>query len=236
MSVVLVTGTDTGVGKTVVTSALAVALGKHGSVAVLKPVQAGLPADADEIRRLSGLTTVFEGARVEDPLNPTTAARLRGVTLPDVTTHAATVVELASRFDTVIVEGAGGLLVGLDNDGHTLLDLAAALGTPYSFVVVTRPALGTLNHTRLTTERLAGHAVAGLVIGSWPAEPGLAERCNLEDLPALTGLPVLGRIPENAASRTPAEFRAGALGRAVDGAGAVDSGDGGWVRVDTIRR
>ena len=52
---VFVTGTDTGVGKTVVTAALAVALGKHGSVAVFKPVQAGLPADADEIRRLSGV-------------------------------------------------------------------------------------------------------------------------------------------------------------------------------------
>ena len=219
MSVVLVTGTDTGVGKTVVTSALAAALAEHGSVAVLKPVQAGLPADADEIRRLTGLATVFEGARVEDPLNPTTAARLRGVTLPDVTDHATTVAGLASRFDTVVVEGAGGLLVGLDNAGRTLLDLAAALETTYTFVVVTRPALGTLNHTRLTTERLAGHPVAGLVIGSWPAEPGLAERCNLDDLPALTGLPVLGRMPEGAGSLDPVEFRAGS-----------------WLQVDTIRR
>ena len=219
MSVILVTGTDTGVGKTVTTAALAVALGKHGSVAVLKPVQAGLPADADEIRRLSGLETVFEGARVEDPLNPTTAARLRGVTLPDVTAHAATIADLAARFDTVVVEGAGGVLVGLDNAGNTLLDLAAALETPYSFVVVTRPALGTLNHTRLTTDRLAGHPVAGLVIGTWPAEPGLAERCNLDDLPALTGLPVLGRIPDGAGSLEPVDFRAG-----------------GWLAVDTIRR
>lgn len=219
MSVVLVTGTDTGVGKTIVTAALAVALGKQGTVAVLKPVQAGLPADADEIRRLSGIDTVFEGARVEDPLNPTTAARLRGVALPDVKTQAGTVAELASRFDQVIVEGAGGLLVGLDNDGRTLLDLADALDVPYAFVVVTRPALGTLNHTRLTTDRLDGHPVAGLVIGSWPAEPGLAETCNLDDLPASTGLPILGRVPAGAGSLDPVDFRSGA-----------------WIEVDTIRR
>jgi dethiobiotin synthase len=219
VSVVLVTGTDTGVGKTVVTAALAVALGKHGSVAVLQPVQAGLPADADEVRRLSGVPDVFEGARVEDPLNPTTAARLRGTVLPDVSEHAATVDRLAGSYDSVVVEGAGGLLVGLDNAGHTLLDLAAALETAYTIVVVTRAGLGTLNHTRLTVERLAGYPVAGLVIGSWPAEPGLAERCNLDDLPEVTGIPILGMVPEGAGSLDPVEFRAGA-----------------WLPVDTIHQ
>jgi dethiobiotin synthetase len=221
MTVVLVTGTDTGVGKTVVTAAMAVASGKHGSVAVLKTVQAGLPADADEVRRLTGSDHVYEGARVNDPLNPTTAARLRDVVLPDVAEHAATVRRLASEFDTVIVEGAGGLLVGLDNAGRTLLDLARALDTPYTTVVVTRAGLGTLNHTRLTVDRLRGLPVAGLVIGSWPAEPGLAERCNLDDLQAATGLPLLGRVPAGAGSLHPDEFRA-----------AAES----WVSLDTIRR
>jgi len=212
--VLLVTGTDTGVGKTVVTAALAVALSGTGSVAVLKPVQAGLPADADEVRRLSGLDDVFEGARVEDPLNPSTAARLRDVVLPSCAEHAATVRKLADEYDAVIVEGAGGLLVGLDNDGGTLLDLSEELEVPHAAVVVARSGLGTLNHSRLTCAalRVARVPVAGLVIGAWPAEPDLAERCNLEDLPEVTGLPVIGRIPAGAGSLETAAFRAAAPG------------------------
>ncbi len=210
--VVLVTGTDTGVGKTVVTAALAVALGAHGSVAVLKPVQAGLPADIDEVRRLAGLDDVYEGARVDDPLNPATAARIRGVTLPSYADQAATVHKLAEQYDTVLVEGAGGVLVGLDNDGCTLLDLADELDEPCAAVVVTRPALGTLNHTQLTCLALRANRVpvAGLVIGSWPDEPGLAEQCNLDDLPAVTGFPLLGRVPAGAGTLTTHEFRAAA--------------------------
>jgi dethiobiotin synthetase len=210
--VVLVTGTDTGVGKTVVTAALAVALSARGSVAVLKPVQAGPPADIDEVRRLAGLDHVYEGARLEDPLNPTTAARIRGVTLPSYADHAASVHKLAAQYDTVVVEGAGGVLAGLDNDGGTLLDLADELDEPCAAVVVTRAALGTLNHTRLTCAalRAARVPIAGLVIGSWPDQPGLAERCNLEDLPAVTGLPLLGRVPAGAGGLATDEFRAAA--------------------------
>ena len=85
----------------------------------------------------------------------------------------------------MLVEGAGGLLVGLDAAGNNLADLAAHLTMPFTFVVVTRSGLGTLNHTGLTVEalRARGLPIDGLVIGSWPAEPELAEECNLEDLP-----------------------------------------------------
>jgi dethiobiotin synthetase len=211
LGVLLVTGTDTGVGKTVVTAALAVVL---AGPAVFKVVQAGLPADADEVRRLTGLTAVHEGGRVEDPLNPTTAARLHDVKLPGVAEHAATVRRLADEHGTVIVEGAGGLLVGLDNDGRTLPDLAAELGIPHTAVVVTRAGLGTLNHTRLTVEALRARQipVAGIVIGSWPADPGLAERCNLDDLPAVTGVPVIGRVSAGAGTLDRATFAAAAKG------------------------
>lgn len=219
MTVLLITGTDTGVGKTIVTAALAATLGG----AVFKVVQAGVPADADEVRRLSGLETVFEGGRVEDPLNPTTAARLRDVKLPGVAEHAATIRRLAGEYATVIVEGAGGLLVGLDNEGRTLVDLSDELGIAHQAVVVTRPALGTLNHTRLTVAamRAGGVPIKGLAIGSWPDEPGLAETCNLEDLTELTGLPVLGRIPAGAGRLHPQEFRASA---------------GSWLDLDTIKQ
>jgi dethiobiotin synthetase len=102
----------------------------------------------------------------------------------------------------VLVEGAGGLLVRLDTDGGTLLDLADALGAcvELSFVIVTGPGLGTLNHTELTVGALrARHREpAGLVVGSWPADPGLAERCNRHDLSRVTGVPLLGVVPEGA--------------------------------------
>jgi dethiobiotin synthetase len=212
--VLLVTGTDTGVGKTVVTAALAAAL--PGKVAVVKPTQTGVgadePGDLAEVRRLTGLDDLHEGVRLRDPLAPTTAGRREGTSLPGVDVHAGAIDELAAVRDHVIVEGAGGLLVGLDDQGNDLADLAARLEASFAVVVVVRAGLGTLNHAGLTIEalRARGLPIAGLVIGSWPAEPDLAERCNLDDLPAVTGVPVIGRIPEGAGELTRDAFRAGA--------------------------
>ncbi|GAA3553211.1 dethiobiotin synthase [Kribbella ginsengisoli] len=200
--ILFVTGTDTGVGKTVVTAAFAATA--RGSVAVLKPAQTGVtadePGDLQEVQRLTGVADLHEGVRLLEPLAPTTAGRRQGVVLPSVDDHARTIEKLAVDRDLVLVEGAGGLLVGLDDDGNDLADLAARLEIPFAFVVVARAGLGTLNHTGLTVEalRARGLPIAGLVIGSWPAEPELAERCNLEDLPATTGVPVIGRIPAGA--------------------------------------
>jgi dethiobiotin synthase len=213
---VAVTGTDTGVGKTIVTAALATAASAYGSVAVMKPAQTGVTADEagdlDDIRRLTGLTDLHEGVRLFDPLAPTTAGRRQGVALPSVDTHAKSIEDLATDRDLVIVEGAGGVLVGLDDDGNDLADLAARLDVPFAFVIVTRAGLGTLNHTGLTVEALRARAlpIAGLVIGSWPTAPDLAEQCNLEDLPTTTGVPVIGRIPENSGSLYREAFTAAA--------------------------
>ena len=215
-AVLFVTGTDTDVGKTIVTAVLAAAASVHGSVAVVKPAQTGVtsdePGDLDEIRRLTGLTDLHEGIRLLEPLAPTTAGRRQGVALPSVDTHAKTIEDLAADRDLVLVEGAGGLLVGLDEDGNDLADLAARLDIPFAFVVVARAGLGTLNHAGLTVEALRARAlpIAGLVIGSWPAEPDLAERCNLDDLPTTTGVPVIGRIPEGAGALTSDAFTAAA--------------------------
>jgi dethiobiotin synthase len=223
--VLFVTGTDTGVGKTVVTAALAAAAAAGGSVAaasarrpvaVMKPAQTGVtadePGDLDEVRRLTGLTDLHEGVRLRDPLAPTTAGRRQGLPLPSIDTHAKAIGDLAATRDLVIVEGAGGLLVGLDEDGHDLADLAARLDVPFAFVVVARAGLGTLNHAGLTVEALRsrGLPIAGLVIGSWPAEPDLAERCNLEDLPATTGVPVVGKVPAGAGALDRAAFTSAA--------------------------
>lgn len=212
MTVLVVTGTGTGVGKTVVTSAiaaLAVAAGRR--VAVLKPAQTGVelgqPGDIDEVRRLAGPSvTCRELARFPDPLAPATAARRAG--LPPVTaaTTIAAARELAAEHDLVLIEGAGGLLVHLDDRGATLADVAVALAAPVALVVAA--GLGTLNHTALTVEalRTRGLRCVGMVIGAWPAEPDLTAHCNLADLPAVTGLPLLGALPAGAGRLTAVEF------------------------------
>jgi dethiobiotin synthetase len=215
--VLFVTGTDTGVGKTVVTAALAVAIRSGGgSPYVLKPAQTGVApgeaGDLDEVRRLAGDVPGHEGVRLREPLAPDTAARLEGVELPGLAGQRDTVAELAESHD-VLVEGAGGVLVHL---GHhwNVLDLAQAVahrGVPVGFVVVARAGLGTLNHAALTVWAIQnrGLAVHGVVIGSWPDEPDLAAEQNLLDLPAMTGVPLLGRVPEGAGSLGAEEFAAG---------------------------
>ncbi|MER5323835.1 dethiobiotin synthase [Streptosporangium roseum] len=203
MSILVVTGTDTGVGKTVVTAAVASLARERGaSVAVVKPAQTGVtgtePGDLDEVIRLSGATSTFEFARFPDPLSPAAAARAAGLPPVSLAQAAARIGELADSHRLVIVEGAGGLLVRFDEEGATLADLARALSAPV--LLVTRAALGTLNHTALTLEAMAhrGLEPAGVVIGSWPAEPGLAERCNVADLEMLAARPLAGVLPEGA--------------------------------------
>jgi dethiobiotin synthetase len=191
MSVLIVTGTGTGVGKTVVTAAIAALARARGqSVAVVKPAQTGLPAgapgDLADVSRLAGITDTHELARFPGALSPEAAARVAGLPPLDLTAAAAAVRNLAASRQRVLVEGAGGLLVRYDPAGGTLADLALALGSPV--LVVAAPGLGTLNHTALTLEALAtrGLTLAGLVLGSWPKTPGIAERNNLADLEVLT--------------------------------------------------
>ena len=221
MKVLFVTGTDTEVGKTVVTAALAATLLAEGrSVAVVKPAQTGVapdePGDLAEVRRLAGDVDCAEGVRLRLPLAPDTAARLEGASLPDICAQRDLVLDAARTHDLVLLEGAGGITVRL-GEAWGLLDLAelvAEAGATVSFVVVARPGLGTLNHTALTVDAITarGRYVEGLVLGSWPDRPDLAMEQNLLDLPALTGVPVVGRVPEGAGSWPGPRFAAAAPG------------------------
>jgi dethiobiotin synthase len=205
MRYVVVTGTSTGVGKTIATAALAATT--PGRVLVVKPVQTGAAdgdSDAGEITRLSGVACE-EWVTLPEPLAPDVAARRAGVTIPTVAEHADRLIALAdgSEVDTLIIEGAGGLLVRLDSEGGTLLDLIGLLGrggTRVEVILVASAGLGTLNHTELTLAALRQHGedAHGLIIGSWPDAPGLAELCNREDLPRVTSVPLLGVIPAGA--------------------------------------
>ncbi|MCW8216479.1 dethiobiotin synthase [Streptomyces griseolus] len=212
MTVLVVSGTGTEIGKTVVTAAVAAAF-QDRRVAVLKPAQTGLapgePGDAAEAARLAGAhVTAVELARFPEPLAPETAARRAG--LPPVRPYevAEAAQKLATEHDLVLVEGAGGLLVRYDGVGSTLADAARLLAAP---VLIVAPAgLGTLNATALTAEalRTRGLECPGVVVGSMPDDADLASRCNLDDLPVAAGAPLLGVLPAGAGSLEPADFRA----------------------------
>jgi dethiobiotin synthetase len=211
VTVLVITGTGTGVGKTVVTAGLAaLAMDRGSDVAVVKPAQTGVgpgeAGDLDAVRRLSNVSDLHEFARYPDPLSPAAAARRSGLPPLELSTVARTANELASSRRLVLVEGAGGLLVRFDEEGWTLADLAVALGA--SMVVVSSAGLGSLNTAALTLEALAhrGVALAGLVIGEWPADPDLACRSNVRDLETLAARPLAGALPAGAGSRQQGEF------------------------------
>ena len=207
MSILVVTGTDTGVGKTIATAALAARA--TGSVVVVKPVQTGIsgtePGDVDVVHRLTG-RAAQEFTTLADPLAPDTAARLRKVTIPPIGEYVDRIRVLDDFHDLVIVEGAGGLLVRLDTEGGTVLDLAQQLSA--DLYIVTRAGLGTLNHTCLTVDaiRARGLEPRGLILGSWPDRPGLAETTNRDDLTLLTGVPLVAVLPEGAGNLSREKF------------------------------
>lgn len=219
--VLFVTGTDTGVGKTIVTAALAAALVVAGrSVAVYKPTQAGLDdgaGDIDHVRRLAGIDEIHEGIRLPYPMAPVAAAQRAAIALPTAAAHVHAIQRLASAHDHTLVEGAGGALVQLDHDGATLLDIASAVAAGAAnraaAIVVCRAALGTLNHTELTLEALThrGVTIAGVVIGSWPERPTEIEQSNLEYLSRHT-VPLIGKVPAHTGQMEPGKFRAAAPG------------------------
>lgn len=188
---VLVTGTDTGVGKTFVSALLCRA---HPSATYVKPAQTGLAtdeADASVVSRLAGVPTV-QGPGFAEPLAPAVAAGRAGA----MVTRAALLAPFSGLAE-VVGEGAGGLLVELGTDGTTLADIAADLDLP--LVVVARPGLGTLNHTRLTCEAAwaRGLRVQGIVVNGYPDEPDVAEATNLDGLAAIA--PVLAVVPRHVA-------------------------------------
>ncbi len=205
MSVLVVTGTDTGVGKTVATAALACHARLAGiDVAVCKPVQTGSPRDDDlaDVARLSGVTELHGLARYPEPLAPLAAAQRAGLPLPSRSELVAFVRDVDAAL--TLVEGAGGLLVEIGAGGVTLRDLAFDLAAPVLIVVT--PGLGTLNHTALTLEALASQGIpcAGLVIGAWPADPGPAETANWDALAALA--PLRAVLPTGAGSVSAQDF------------------------------
>jgi dethiobiotin synthetase len=201
-----VTGTDTGVGKTIVAAAIVARLRQLGvDVTPMKPLITGLdeppdpdwPRDHELLARMAGREpseVILVG--YGPPVSPHLAAELAGEPAASPASLSAGVRAAVRRAQAragansvAVVEGVGGLLVPL-GPGADVRDLAAELGLP--LVIAARPGLGTINHTRLTLEaaRSAHLTVAGVVLTPWPRDPSLIERSNLETIARLGAVEV----------------------------------------------
>lgn len=186
-----VTGTDTGVGKTVVAAALVQRYRREFPLRYWKPIQTGIEQDDDTavVERLADCRPgelLTSGIRLPRPVSPHLAARLSGTTI-----HLQPLVDVPTgeaRSTRWIVEGAGGVLVPI-NESETMIDLMALLGLPV--VVAARSSLGTINHTLLTLEALRRRAIpiAGVVmVGDLHAD-------NRNAIEQYGGVAVLGEMP-----------------------------------------
>ena len=205
-----VTGTDTGVGKTVVAGAVCAALGSRGErVAAFKPAVTGLDDPAPEawshdhelLARAAGAgqsPNEVAPYRFGPPLSPHSAAELAGETLePSHLVMAAG--EAARDADALVCEGVGGLMVPLTT-GYLVRDLAIDLGLP--LLIAARTGLGTINHTLLTvgSARAVGLRVAAVVMTPWPADPEPIQRSNRDTVERLAEVPVCGLPPTDPGS------------------------------------
>lgn len=196
-----ITGTDTGVGKTIVTAALARALRLRGvRVGVMKPVTSGcverngelVSEDAELLAWAAGIECDEDVApyRLREPIVPVEAAERDGIRI-SFSNILEAYRRLAAQYDFILVEGAGGLMVPLSG-GLLVADLVKQLELP--LLVVARPDLGTINHSVLTCFAAGqmGIDVKGVVVNRFHANPGLAERGASHQIGSLCGAPILG--------------------------------------------
>jgi dethiobiotin synthetase len=202
----LITGTDTGIGKTVIAGAIARQLRLAGKrVAVCKPCGSGcvhrreglVSEDAEFLAHCAGSPHPLHivcPQRYAEPLAPAVAGQRAGQPL-DWAEVQRCIDEMSTGSEVMIIEGVGGIMVPMD-EKHTMLDVASWLNVPA--VVVARAGLGTINHTLLTVNalRARGVRVAGVVINNYPAEnPGVAEETNPKAIEKWGKVPVLCIVP-----------------------------------------
>jgi len=205
MKGIFITGTDTGVGKTIAAAALARLLHNRGvNVGVMKPVTSGcseengslVSQDAELLAWGAGLEAVDDDNApylLREPIAPSEAAGREGVVI-EFQRIGEAFKRLASRHDFIIVEGAGGLMAPLA--GNLLIaDLINYLSLP--ILVVASPALGAINHTLLTcfAARQLDISLCGVVINDYPEFPDCAEESAPHLISALAGTPLLGIFP-----------------------------------------
>jgi dethiobiotin synthetase len=194
-----VTGTGTGVGKSVLSAAVCAALARRGDrVAGFKPVITGLdehegdwPMDDELLASVASAGQTREEVaphRFGPPVSPHLGAELAGEQIEPLALAREARAQ-GERADALVCEGVGGLLVPIA-PGFLVRDFALELDLP--LVIAASPGLGTINHSLLTLEaaRAAGLRVAAVVLTPWPAEPGEIERSNRETIERLGAVPV----------------------------------------------
>ena len=195
---IFVTGTGTEIGKTVIAGGLAAALKQSGTnVGVMKPISTGDTADAQFLKHTAQVDDTLASINpiyLRHPLAPSVAARMenRDIDLPCIETAFAA---LQQKYDFVIVEGVGGIAVPIQDD-FLVAHLISRLRLP--ILIVSQAGLGTLNHTLLTVAFAQQFAlqIAGIVLNRLSQEPvGLAETTNPVEIEKLTGIPVIGVVP-----------------------------------------
>ncbi len=212
-----ITGTDTGVGKTFVTSLLARIFREKGvDVGVMKPVETGcpqkdgslVPQDALKLKDASGSADPLDTInpyRFKEPLAPDIASEIAGVTI-DFGRIKDCYDRIYRAHGVTLVEGAGGLLVPLTPD-KTVADLILFLGLP--LIVVAASRLGAVNHTLLTVECALhrGIEVKGIILNNAsPLEGDLSRGFNRKEIEKFTKIPVLGEVPYTESSLTDADL------------------------------
>ena len=201
-----ITGTDTGVGKTIVAGAVIKALNSLGlRTAAMKPIETGcrneggilVPNDGLFLRHIAGIdepVTSVTPCCLESPLAPMAAAEIEAMDV-SVKEIEKAFFAMSAKYDAVVVEGIGGLMVPIRKD-YYVAELVADLGLP--LLIVARPGLGTINQTMLTLNHAlrSGLKVAGIVINySSPPENSLAEKTNPGVLSRIASVPMIGTFP-----------------------------------------
>lgn len=203
---IFITGTDTGVGKTVVAAGLAMALKARGiKVGVMKPVATGCEGTDHRLVPMDAVYLLEAGqneypaltcpSRYRNPLAPSVAAVLEKREV-DLTAIIQAYKEMQKHYDFIIVEGVGGLLVPLKQN-YYVANLIREFKLP--LVIVARPGLGTINHTLLTIDAalIRGFELRGIIFNRFPTgNYSLAEMTNPKVVGDLSGIPILGSLPE----------------------------------------
>ncbi|MEW5978859.1 MAG: dethiobiotin synthase [Acidobacteriota bacterium] len=204
---IFITATDTSVGKTTVAAGMIGYLKRLGyNVGVMKPVASGaieteagrlISQDAEMLVKFSGSEDPWEWINpycFSAAVTPALAARIEGVTI-DFGRIRECFHQMAERHDLVVVEGAGGVLSPVFEKLY-VADLISLLELPV--MIVSRAALGTINHTLMTCEALRSRNLrtVGFFLNRFPRTPNLSESTNAEIISSLSGLPHLGSIPE----------------------------------------
>ena len=222
-----ITGTDTGVGKTLVGGGIAGALRRSGKkVGVFKPFESGcgvegeklVPGDALFLKEISDCQEDLDMIcpyRMKQSLAPGIAAEIEGVTI-DMNKVRSAFQLMEEKYQTVLVEGAGGIMVPV-SPALLTSDLVRILGL--SIIIVSRLSLGTINHTLLTVQyaQSCGIKVAGIIFNQVSKEIGKAEETNPEVIKRFSDIPVLGQVPFiSEDKRTDTEFIIDTVENSID--------------------